>query len=284
MNKTLYLIIILTCCLLISGCSKKSPVVEISTDWGILRKGLRTRLDHCRSSYSLGNPMPFRLNVKNFNDVEHTIEYSLVQYNNSLLITAPDGESCSYIAPTYQTAIETHTINPGETFVLFDEFDVSSQYFIGSPGRYTIRFAGQPPAYGDASLPPSNTLEFVVEPGTLHDEDAVVKRVLPLLDDDLRLIRKFHERIRPAGRKETRGFILYIIDPDKSKPEEMVLTLWFTDSRAESRATERMDVMEISTYVDESQWGYVYVYIPPFADDDIRELRARIIDTLEITR
>jgi hypothetical protein len=117
------------------------------TDWGPEVGGRRTRLVPLASPkkpFSLGQPMKFRLEMKNVGQSDISYDDQQVEVNNSMRVFGPDGKPVRYIDGWFQTVGETKVLRPSETTVLFDGLDLYKQYLIVKPGKYTVRFPGPP--------------------------------------------------------------------------------------------------------------------------------------------
>ncbi|MCK4293544.1 MAG: hypothetical protein KAY65_10135 [Planctomycetes bacterium] len=94
-----------------------------------------------------------------------------------MLIVGPDGENIEYVDTSYQTAVRHEVILPGETITLADEYDVTSQYGIAKPGRYTFQFKGG----SGWNIKRSNTVKVKVKPGKLPAADSIYSKILSVL-------------------------------------------------------------------------------------------------------
>jgi hypothetical protein len=107
-----------------------------------LQKILLT-LTPLKSSFALGEPMPFRLEMTNGG--RETLYYDNQQaaVNDSMIVRDSKGGTVPHIALPVQTAGAYRPIEAGRTVVLFDGFDLASQYGIRRPGTYTVQFSGK---------------------------------------------------------------------------------------------------------------------------------------------
>lgn len=107
------------------------------------RKGLEVRLIPLREEFTLGSPMPFRIELKNVSD--RTLGYTDTSYmvNDPMQITDPDGRPVPYQDSSYQTWVGPEFLEPGRTAILSSRYDVRSQYHIIKPGLYTFQFRGK---------------------------------------------------------------------------------------------------------------------------------------------
>jgi hypothetical protein len=135
--------------------------------WGPEVGGRCTRLVPLASSekpFVLGQPMKFRLEMKNVGQSDISYDDQQVEVNNSMRLFGPDGKPVRYIGGWFQTVGETKVLRPSETSVLFDGLDLYKQYLIVKPGKYTVRFPGPPASntvtidVGDAAVPVARLL------------------------------------------------------------------------------------------------------------------------------
>ena len=127
----------------ISLSQAKGQTKEAPDAWGPDRDGLRTRLFPAQEKFAVGGPARFRLKMKNSGDKRLTYDSQGVNVNGSIQVTDPDGKPVRYIGGSFQTAGGPKPIAPGETVVLFDEFDLTDQYLFVKAGFYTLQFRGQ---------------------------------------------------------------------------------------------------------------------------------------------
>ncbi|UCG49627.1 MAG: hypothetical protein JSU94_07570 [Phycisphaerales bacterium] len=110
---------------------------------------LTLTLTPSKSSFALGEPMPFRLEMTN--GARETLYYDnqQVRVNDSMIVRDGKGRKIPYVAALFQTVGAYRPIEVGRTVVLFDDFDLASQYKIKRPGTYTVQFSGRGLSVGD---------------------------------------------------------------------------------------------------------------------------------------
>ena len=96
-----------------------------------------------KPSFALGDPMPFRLEMTNGGDQTFYYDDQQVKVNHSMIVKDSKGRAIAYTAGPVQTAGAHRPIEAGRTVVLFDGFDLASQYRIRRPGTYTVQFSGR---------------------------------------------------------------------------------------------------------------------------------------------
>jgi hypothetical protein len=96
-----------------------------------------------KSSFTLGEPMPFRLEMTNRGRETLYYDDQQVAVNESMIVRDSKGGTIPHIARQVQTAGAYRPIEAGRTVVLFDGFDLASQYGIRRRGTYTVQFSGK---------------------------------------------------------------------------------------------------------------------------------------------
>jgi hypothetical protein len=102
-----------------------------------------------KSSFALGEPMPFRLEMTNSGQETLYYDDQQVEVNDSMIVKDSRGRAIAYTAGPFQTGGAHRSIEPGRMVVLFDGFDLASQYRIRRPGTYTVQFSGRGLSVGD---------------------------------------------------------------------------------------------------------------------------------------
>ena len=92
--------------------------------------------------FSIGEPIPRRLELVNQSRLELTYDDQQVGVNDSLRVTDRQGREI-HAAQTTQTGGGWVKLRPGETAVLFDRLDITKQYAIRQPGHYGVQFRGR---------------------------------------------------------------------------------------------------------------------------------------------
>lgn len=102
-----------------------------------------------KPSFALGEPMPFRLEMTNGGKETLYYDDQQVKVNDSMIVKDSRGRAIAYTAGPIQTVGLSRPIEAGRTVVLFDGFDLVSQYRIRRPGTYTVQFSGRGLSVGD---------------------------------------------------------------------------------------------------------------------------------------
>ena len=102
-------------------------------------KDVEIRLSPVSDTFILGQPLLFRLEL--INDGE--LELGYINVNNSMIITDENGDRISCTADEFQIFGASQSIKPGDSDVLFDNFDIATQYAFTTPGKYKVQFKGK---------------------------------------------------------------------------------------------------------------------------------------------
>jgi hypothetical protein len=242
-----------------------------------MRKGFEIKLTALDKEFVIGQPMLFRVEMHNISKSPiRWMHTSSAMVNDSMFIKGPDGNIIPYVDTSYQTEAQDKEIKPGEKVILADQYDVTTQYCITTPGRYTFQFNG----FKHYEINPSNIVEIKVKPGKLLPADSIIEQLLTVLPEDWKFTRTLLPRrntsektshtgtfIHLTGQGGYKGFypgigVLMLVSPMKSEvgaePEGFKGLLW-----------------------GRSKWGLFYV---KSFDADILwpDYREQIIKALEI--
>jgi hypothetical protein len=246
-----------------------------------IKKGIEIRLIPISDEFVIGQTMLFRIEMINVKDTP--ILYTAtgphsVTVNDPMLIVDSSGKTLEYVDTSYQTGVWSDAILPGETIVLVDKYDVTSQYRIMEPGIYRFQFRGWP-----RDVKPSNICEIEVKPNELPVFELIVEKLLLVLPKGWTLERRLvpkseydegfcaaHLFIHLIGQREggkggDKGVFLLILMNGGSALEEP----WLEEIR------ERFDFWGLS------KWGHVYATINE-AEQLWPDYKEQIIKVLEI--
>jgi hypothetical protein len=107
------------------------------------------KLTPLKPSFALGEPVLLRLEMTNGGKETLYYDDQQVEVNNSMIVKDSRGRAIAYTAGPIQTGGANHPIEAGRTVVLFDGFDLASQYRIRRTGTYTVQFSGRGLSVGD---------------------------------------------------------------------------------------------------------------------------------------
>jgi len=141
-----------------------------------MRKGLEVYLVPLVEVFVIGKPMLFRIELANVSD--ETLGYRQTSYmvNDPMIVTDPDGNRVPYMDTSYQTAGGPDFIEPGETLALVESYDVTSQYHITKPGKYSFQFTR-------FYLKQSNVVEVEIKEGELSPQEIATERLKPIVPE-----------------------------------------------------------------------------------------------------
>jgi hypothetical protein len=197
--------------------------------WEEVRKGLEIRLLPVSKEVVIGKPMLFHIEMTSVSD--DTLEYWCTSWvaNDPMVVKGPNGVNVPYMGGPAQVAFWHEYIEPGETIVLVDNYDVTSQYHITKPGKYSFQFKK---LYNG-----SNIVEVDIKPGPLSPLESVVEVLTPILPQGWELARWIYSRdflkgeqlgrrlgIHLAGERQGKGWrssisIIILLDVDEVKVE-----------------------------------------------------------------
>src|SRR5205814_5580896 len=103
---------------------------------------VKTQLTSLNKSYTVGQPMLFRLELVNECDFALVYTAGRVAVDGCLNISDANGRPVIFTGRPVQTAIRYKRIESGNAVVLFDNLDLGRLYDLSKPGRYRVRFSG----------------------------------------------------------------------------------------------------------------------------------------------
>jgi hypothetical protein len=174
---------------------------------------------------------------------------------------------------------------------LLERLNITPQYYIGKPGRYTVQHRGERSFdIDEAGIPPSNIVEMHVHPGELPVADVVIGRLLEIMPEKpsperytqgkWELSRWGSGDVKPDGRARGKGFMIALILNLTGYKDDLIgCDICVMEKPAEGESPEPAFVSE---YLGRSQWGHVYIAIPPEALKhwpDVRERVAKALNT-----
>lgn len=243
-----------------------------STEWGPTIKDLKTRLIPLQQQFAIGQPMKFRLEMKNDGNSQIMYDSQQVDVNNAMNIKHYSGKIAPYIAGSSQTAGGSQLINPGEIVTLFDQFDITSQYHISEEGEYFFQFRGSKGFSKleidnetlweeTADIPPSNILEINVQPGKLGKCDEFRGSLLSVLPNKwaIAALNKPADgyEVEPLGRQSSKGCFAALYKPAYLKEDISGFETWLTE---EFVNITRVCVV-CSAYLGKGKLGHVYIEV-----------------------
>jgi len=234
--------------------------------WGEPNNGLVTQLIPQSEEYVIGKPMKFGLVLKNISDSakEHN---RMVTIFKPLTVKTPDNNyPYDKIGPFSTQALQDESIDPCMVVILLENYDITEEYVILKPGKYTVQFRGKPA---------SNIIEIEVKPGTPDERDLLVATLLSIIPEPNWQV------IAPK------------IPPDKYENKKMVVLgrgfktegsaraiLWLTKSQEEP--FEQRQFVTIDKYLGKNSLGYFYIQMQPKALEYWPSIKEDIIKALKL--
>jgi hypothetical protein len=219
------------------------------------KKGLEVHLIPLRDEFTLGSPMPFRIELKNVSD--QTLGYTNTSYmvNDPMQITSPDGKPVPYLDSSYQTWVGPEFLEPGRTVILADRYDARSQYHIIKSGLYTFQFRG------DRLFNPSNPARMEVKPGPLSALETVVEQIYTVLPEKWTLVRKIrseNESDQTDSEEETLCVFLTGKGGRKATDDPWVTVTVYIPLSSTARLSDDKQKYPEMDFWGDSSWGPVY--------------------------
>lgn len=250
--------------------------------WGTQRYGYVTQLIPQSQDYIIGKPMNFGLVLMNVSDSLKFYDHQAITHN-SLMITAPDGNEVFFKKGPFQTSGQELPIDTNEIVTLFENRNISDEYVLLKPGKYTIQFrAGHYGMDWDSRFPESNIVEFEVKQGIPAKDDLMISSLRHILPGKRWLIATQWEKtenVTPSGRKEVKGCFINLFCYAGSK-RYISVTLWQTETPAD--IGKQAQTVSLSQYLGSNSWGYFYASIPPEAHEHWPNIKEDIIRTLKL--
>lgn len=235
-------------------------------------KDIKFRLTALSREFVIGQPMLFRVEMTNVS--KSPIEFELtmdVMVNDPMIVKGPDGNLVPYVDTGYQIPAQSEVVQPRETVALAVEYDVTSQYRIIKPGRYTFQFNGCR-GYG---MSPSNVVEIDVKPGELSPADIIVERLLKILPEGWTYTRTVIP-IKPAPGNPCYGFVG--VQLMSQKCIGVSIGVYLTENGVMYEPAETVGYLW-----GKCEWGPVYGE-GPFAERLWPDYRKQIIKALDIKK
>jgi hypothetical protein len=245
------------------------PPASAQTEaWGPRDDDRQTRLVPSADHFTLGQPMEFRLELKNVGKTAIYYNTQQVAINGSLEVRDPQGRTLPYTAQMFQTAGgKLPALMPGNVVYLFEGLDIDSQYLIVKPGKYSVQFRG-------GSVPRSNTVEIEVRPGTLPPIKRIVARLLDILPKDCTISvhgyphESDHTRAcywdePPPGWEPVRGMPTIFLAGKLPEEGSGSVKLWLSDRKLQWTGKVAGPGDQAAFYYGKCPEGYIYTDLSP---------------------
>lgn len=223
----------------------------------------------------LGDPVLVNLALRNDGKEAARIDAQMIGHHGSIKVLDPMGNQLAYVGAPYQTAAHVVTLKPSETVTFRRDIDLTTTYVFERPGAYSIVCrSGHYDGVRD-----SEPIQVIVGPGKLSPSDASIARMLARRPEGWHIYKHYESiaRVRPAGRHEVRGGVIYVWWKSSHTVENKV-RLWLTDEPSELDPSNDSHLVEFpkgaSEYWGKTEFGHLYVYIDldalHFAEDPNR--------------
>jgi hypothetical protein len=237
-------------------------------------RAIKYILSPVSSEFVIGQPMLFRIEMKNEGNTPIGFRRTSVIVNDPIRVIAPDGGELPYVDTSYQTVENADAILSGEVIVLADEYDVASQYEIIRPGRYKFQFQFHYPRERT-----SNVCEVEVHAGPVPDAEQIVSKLVRVLPGGWRWSRRIvtpgEFRIIGPG---TALYVQLIGKPGgKENPYNVFLLILIGADPADADPWLKEEL----NYWGGSRWGPVYAQVNE-AESLWPQCRQVISEALEI--
>jgi len=217
-----------------------------------LQEGLKLSLVPLSDGFVIGQPMLFRLEMTNISGspiVYEKIFFSMI--NNPMAVTGPGGKRLEYLSSSVQTTWgPPDNIEPNQTLVLAEKYDVTIQYHITQPGQYTFQFTGH-------WVLKSNIVRMNVKQGELSSEALLVEKLKHVLPKGWTLTRTRIRDIADFDSETDGGIVVNMVGKRgrKGTPGGTVgVFVLINPSQSFLEKTEHEGELW-----GQSQWGPVYV-------------------------
>ncbi len=220
-----------------------------------LRKGIDVHLTALSKEFVIGQPMLFRVEMINISEssIKHMITSSAM-VNDSMLIKGPGGNMIPYVDTSYQTMAQDKEIESGEIIILTDKYDVTTQYCIVVPGRYTFQFNG----FKHYGINPSNIVEIDVKPGELLPADSIVERLLPVLPEGWVFTRTLLPRQNTSEKTSLTGIYIHLTGQSGRKGFDAGISVLILVSPTENEIAVEPEGFAGHRW-GRCKWGSIYV-------------------------
>lgn len=225
--------------------------------WGDLAEfsGLRSRLTLQTESTTVGKPIRFRLEVKNFGDRDAEIDpqtYAPFRVLRADFVDERPG-GAPYIAAVVQTAASKVALKPGESLLLWEQVDLNDLFLLEHPDTYDVYAEGG--EWANQTLwRDSNRIRIKLAQGILQPEQELLARLLPIVPDEWQVSRSF-------------GDIAFTYTPSNLKEDAIAVQLLFRDAAMVQQLERQFSSNATSVArLGLSQWGEAMLICPKEAN------------------
>jgi beta-lactamase regulating signal transducer with metallopeptidase domain len=229
-----------------TGSSGASDQEDSTLGWGPLAEysGLRSRLTMESESPTVGKPLRFRLEVKNFGD--RVTEINPQTYTPFRVLRADFADErpggAPFIGATVQTSASPVPLMPGESLLLWEQVDLNDFFLLKDEDTYDVYAEGGEWAM-QTTWRDSNRIRVTLASGPLQPEQQLLAQLLPIMPKGWRLSRSF-------------GDITFICTPSNLKEDALSVQLLFRDEAMVQQMEKQLSSKTTSVIrMGTSRWG-----------------------------
>jgi len=256
-------------------------------NWGESEFGYRTQLIPMSEEFVVGKPMLFGLLLKNDTDTLKWFDDQAIAYS-CFKIVGPNGAPVMCIQPVFSTGGNEKPLDTGEIAILSDRRDISGEYVITQPGKYSIQFDGHNYGIGlPNTFPKSNVVEFLVQPGTGKSSDRLYEKFAGIVrPPNWYLYSGWRTGAGPAGREKVESLVFTFAYMKKLQNlSDYYVPVWVTKTPAPLQKAKvataqtmapqsakdslyQSSPVQTSHYLGQNRDGYFYAVISEQARND----------------
>jgi|GEM_PF-4401757 len=250
----------------------RKPEFDVDNDafgWGDLARssGIRSKLTLLTAKPEVGQPLLFKLEVKNFGDKPAGVDPQIYATFRVLRAKRVGGEPAKFIGMTPQTMGVEKPLLPGESLTLWKDIDANDLFLLDA-GRYEF-FAEGGQWAAQAFWRDSNTLTVEIGAGL----QLPLHRFIAALDKRIPEGWELSADIGAAGGK---SIFLNFLPPGLERLETGI-QIWFTDKKlADDFEQGQGDQKQIVTQLGQSELGFMNVAAMPRTPDIWPEYLAHV--------
>lgn len=194
-------------------------------------------------------------------------DHRAASFKPMIIKTADNNRPYDKIGPYSTQGEPPNSIDAGEVVTLFENLDISEEYVILKPGKYTIQFHGRPA---------SNIIEFEIKPGNPTEIDLLVASLVDILPDPNWRV------VAPKMPPNAHGQNLVVLGRGFKQKNSAWVRLWLTKRPGDIIEHRQHDA--ISDYLGKNDSGYFYIEIPPEAMDYWPTIKEDIVKALKLNK
>ena len=230
--------------LLISTCTtfaadKKTenhPEIPWGTD---ISKGLVTRLVPLKDSFKSGDPITFRLELRNTGKTPSNYDKQGVAWRDNIEVIGPNGKPHPFFGSIAQSVGGEVPLAPGKSIVLFEKRNLTSDYAITptETGVYSFRFRGA--HMWKTRIPASNTIKVNVTGGKTNPFDTLLIHLSEGLDKRWDITKEFDTKVQAVDQAT-----LMHVPPSQLKAEVVQFDLYHVAKKLDAASAKNLGVSE----------------------------------------